>query len=204
MIKKLLKVVCFIIGFTILQYLAVVLVSIVTSLVYQGDIDSFLVSNTFYNITLLTSIAFTLTFIFMLSKKVKYEKISCKHLLICLGLGITFSLIFHLIRHFFFPVPKENFNILLILATGILGPILEEIMFRGLIYDYLKEEDKKQSMILTTVLFALSHTGIINILYAFVLGIILIYLKEHYKSLKAPIFFHIGVNVIAILFTNFI
>lgn len=204
MIKRLLKVVGFIIGFTLIQYLLVLLVSIISSLIYKGDIDSFLISQTFYNITLITTILFTLFLIFILSKKVKFKKIKCKDIIICFGIGIIFSLVFHLIRDFFFPIEKEPFNILVIIATGILGPILEEIMFRGLIYEYLKEEDKKQAMILTTILFALSHTGIINVLYAFILGIILIYLKDKYKSINASISFHIGVNVIAILFTNLI
>lgn len=204
MIKKLLKVVSFIIGFTVLQYLLILLVSIITSFIYKGDIDSFLISKTFYNMTLITTILFTLLFIFILSKKVKLEKIKCKDIFMCLGLGIIFSLLFHIIRNFFFPMNKEPFNILIIISTGVLGPILEEIMFRGLIYEYLKEENKKQAMILTTILFALSHTGIINILYALILGIILIYLKDKYKTINAPISFHIGVNVIAILFTNLI
>ena len=204
MIKKLLKVVGFIIVFTLLQYFTISFVSIIASLICKKDIDSFLASNSFYNITLITSILFTLICIFILSKRVKYEELSYKKILICLLLGILFAFCFHLIKYLFFKVEPENFNVLLILSTGILGPILEEIMFRGLIYNYLKEENKKQGMLLTTLLFALSHNGISNILYAFILGIILIYLQEHYKSLKAPISFHIGVNTMAILFTCFI
>lgn len=204
MIKKLLKVVGFIVGITVLQYLLIVIISIISSFIYDGNIDSFLTSKTFYNITLVTSIVFTLSFIFILSKNVKFKKINCKNILICLGFGLIFSLIFHMLRNFFFPMEKENFNILIIISTGILGPILEEIMFRELIYNYLKKEDKRQARIFTTVLFALSHTGIINILYASILGIILIYLKDKYKSINEPISFHIGVNMMAILFTNLI
>ena len=204
MIKKLLKVVCFIIVFTLLQYFAISLVGMIFSFIYRKDIDVFLTSNIFYNITLITSILFTLLCIFILSKRVKFEKLSYKKILLCFFIGLLFAFGFHLIKYLFFHVDKENFNILLILSTGILGPILEEMMFRGLIYNYLKEENQKQGMLLTTLLFALSHTGLFNMLYAFILGIILIYLKERYTSLKAPISFHIGVNTMAILFTFFI
>jgi len=204
MIKKFIKAVGFILLFTIFQYLTVLLVSIISSFIYKGDINVFLKSNTFYNITLITSILYASILILILFKKVKFKKIEIKKILICLILGISFSLIFHIIRNFLFPIQKENFNILIIISTGILGPILEEIMYRELIYNYLKEENKKQAMVLTTVIFALSHTGIINILYALVLGIILIYLKDKYKSINAPIVFHIAVNIVAILFTNLI
>ena len=90
------------------------------------------------------------------------------------------------------------------LMLGIILPQVVVPITEKNIYNYLKEENQKQGMLLTTLLFALSHTGLFNMLYAFILGIILIYLKERYTSLKAPISFHIGVNTMAILFTFFI
>ena len=62
----------------------------------------------------------------------------------------------------------------------------------------------KTSMILTSLIFALFHTNIVNALYAFIVSFVLINLYEKYKSLKAPIIMHITLNTTIILMLNLI
>ena len=91
--------------------------------------------------------------------------------------------------------------IIQIISSGICGPIIEELIFRGIIYNKLKEFNKKKfSIILTSVIFGLIHGNIINSIYAFIVSFILIKLYDKYKTLKAPILMHIFLNTTIIIF----
>ena len=40
-------------------------------------------------------------------------------------------------------------------------------------------------------------------IYAFLIGILLVYLYERFQTLKAPILFHMAANLTSVLFTEF-
>ena len=86
--------------------------------------------------------------------------------------------------------------IVTIISSGILGPVLEELLFRGIVYNKLLEfNNHKKSCIITSVIFSLMHfPNLITMIYTFVLSFIMIYLYDKHKSLVAPIIFHIGIN----------
>ena len=87
-----------------------------------------------------------------------------------------------------------------LLTSGIGGPILEELVFRGIVYNQLKSFNKPMTaIILTSLIFGLIHNSIINAVYAFGVSFILIYLYEKYKTIKAPILMHIFLNSTIIL-----
>ena len=100
----------------------------------------------------------------------------------------------------------DNYNIssiplyIQIITSGIIGPILEELLFRGVIYNKLKEFDLSKAKIYTSILFSLFHfPNIITVIYTFILSFIMIHLYEKYKTLKANILFHIVINITAII-----
>ena len=69
-------------------------------------------------------------------------------------------------------IPTINIYIALF-GSVIIGPILEELVFRYLIYNNLNKFNKKNtSIILSSIIFALVHNGFINIVYAFIIGTI--------------------------------
>ena len=86
--------------------------------------------------------------------------------------------------------------IVTIISSGIIGPILEELLFRGIVYNKLLAfNSHKKACIITSVMFSLMHfPNIITMFYTFVLSFIMIYLYDKYKSLHAPIIFHIAIN----------
>ena len=122
--------------------------------------------------------------------------------------GITISLIYNItlynlnnVLHFtnIFELSKLPIIVQLI-SSGICGPILEELIFRGIVYNKLKTFNKPMTaIILTSVIFGLIHTNIINGIYAFGVSFILIYLYENYKTIKAPILMHIFLNSTIVL-----
>lgn len=90
--------------------------------------------------------------------------------------------------------------LLLLLSSGIIGPILEELLFRGILYDRLKKNVPYASAgIWTTVIFALCHGSILQIIYAVVLGSYFLYCYLHYDHLSASIYAHIATNVVVTL-----
>ncbi|MEI3529835.1 MAG: CPBP family intramembrane glutamic endopeptidase [Bacilli bacterium] len=92
-----------------------------------------------------------------------------------------------------------------IICSGLLGPIMEEYLFRGIIYNKLKAfNSEKISMFLTALIFSLLHGNIFNIINAFLLNYILIFVYRKYHTLLAPIILHITVNTTVVFIINII
>lgn len=82
------------------------------------------------------------------------------------------------------------------LATVLMAPVLEEVVFRGLIYKRLKTGmPVVVAAIISSVVFGLMHGTIIWGMYAFVLGVVLIIVYERFHSLLANILLHMGFNL---------
>jgi len=88
-----------------------------------------------------------------------------------------------------------------ILATGFIGPILEEYLFRGIVYGkFLNIFKDNVAFYLSIVVFAIFHTGgIFQILFASVIGYYLTYIYRKYHDIKISIMAHIIVNTTSIL-----
>lgn len=95
-------------------------------------------------------------------------------------------------------------NVLLeIVCLGVLTPIVEELIFRGLMYTQLTEfMKKKHAVIVAALLFGLYHGNLLQAVYAFGLGLLMIYVYERFRTLLAPILFHIGANVFSLLISE--
>lgn len=97
----------------------------------------------------------------------------------------------------------KNMWLILIISSGIVGPILEELLFRGIVYNDLKKfNTNKVSIILCTIIFALFHDSVSQIIYAFLIGLILIKLYNKTNNLSYSIVFHIISNSIVVLVNN--
>ena len=134
----------------------------------------------------------------------KKIKISYFNLII---LGVILSLIYNIFAYYLNFLLKtslfDNNNNLIItlISAGLIGPIIEELMFRGIIYNELKSKYKNMKAILiTTIFFAIIHFNIIQTLYALAIGFILIFVYEKYKNIKAPIILHMASNITTTLF----
>lgn len=82
------------------------------------------------------------------------------------------------------------------LLVVILGPIGEEILFRGMIYTSLRQRrGKLASLILSSIFFALVHGQFIHLFPIFLIALILAYLYEHTNSIVSSITLHVSVNL---------
>lgn len=85
--------------------------------------------------------------------------------------------------------------IILLITVGVLGPIFEEILFRGIVFRELKLFCKPTlALIIQAVIFGVYHMNPVQSSYAIVLGLIMGFVYEKTKSLIVPILFHIAIN----------
>lgn len=90
-----------------------------------------------------------------------------------------------------------------IVGIGILIPLMEELLFRGMIYKrFRKQSSFSVAAIGTAVLFALMHTDMIQMLNAVAFGVLLAYVYEKYGSFKAPAVLHMAANLVALIGTK--
>lgn len=85
-----------------------------------------------------------------------------------------------------------------ILCYGLITPVAEEILFRGIIYNYMKRFlNVKTALIFSAAIFGLYHLNTVQMLYAFIMGCFIAYAYEYFGSFIAPVCMHIAANVIA-------
>ena len=92
------------------------------------------------------------------------------------------------------PLINEPLYIDVIMAVFV-APILEEIVFRGVIMNNLRKYGIRAAIIINSLLFGLSHYNVEMIIPAFLTGIIFSYVACKY-SIKYSILIHFFINVI--------
>ena len=149
-----------------------------------------------------------LSFILLLplfKKKCNINKFSfnLKNIILLILLGVGFGLTYNLVLlnlNKLFPFTTifegNNSTILITLITsGLIGPIMEELVFRNIVYERLKKIVKPfVAIILTGLLFGLLHGNLIQFIYAFLFNFVLIFVYEKHKSIYAPIIVHVSAN----------
>lgn len=86
---------------------------------------------------------------------------------------------------------------LLTLLGGVVAPIKEEMLFRGLIYPPLREaHGKGRGILLTAIFFAMLHFDIIRFLPLFLGGIVLTWLYERSSSIWPSVVAHGTWNIL--------
>lgn len=90
-----------------------------------------------------------------------------------------------------------------ILCLGIVTPIMEEYIFRGLIFKRLRNRfSVRRAIVSSALFFGIYHGNLVQMIYGTLSGILLAYLYEKYGSLKAPILAHMLMNTVACILTE--
>jgi len=90
-----------------------------------------------------------------------------------------------------------------LIGIGIIVPFMEEVLFRGLVYKRLKEYTGNDwtAILAAAALFAVYHGNLTQMLFAFPMAFILIFIYRKWDTLWAPVIFHAAVNISSILLT---
>lgn len=90
-----------------------------------------------------------------------------------------------------------------LLVVGILVPISEDILFRGLIFKRLTGVMKPVvAMVVSALIFGIYHANVVQGLYAFCLGMVIAACYWKFQNLWAPICMHIVANTVSVCITE--
>lgn len=135
-----------------------------------------------------------------------------KYWLVCIGMGVSLSLFF---TAFVTILPdriagayRAGANApagagdrgLLLLMLLVLGPVTEEVLFRGYMLDRLLTGfDEKKAIWITAGIFAFCHLSPLWMLYSFPVGLLLSRLAIKKDNVFYPVLVHIGFNLPAVM-----
>lgn len=103
------------------------------------------------------------------------------------------------------PLPLTNgwWLALNLVLLAVVPAIVEELLFRGIIYNGLKQYGKKTAIIVSAVLFALIHGNVDQTVYPILFGIILAYIVYKTDNIVYAMIAHFVNNAIVLVF-NFV
>lgn len=85
-----------------------------------------------------------------------------------------------------------------LLCYGIITPLAEELLFRGILYHELKKNSKlTTAMLVSSLLFGLYHLNPVQGTYGFLMGLLIAYLYEYFGSFLWPVLIHMLANILA-------
>lgn len=148
--------------------------------------------------------------VFMLDKY--FKSINYKELILPLALGIVATvgvsriilmLPFDNIIGSYSQI-KEGYQVgsiwMQFLTLGILAPVTEELLFRGLVYKRLKTYyDWITAAYISGIIFGIAHLNLVQGIYGFIMGIVFSFIYEKYKNIVAPIIMHMAANIVVVL-----
>ncbi|MGN1170712.1 MAG: lysostaphin resistance A-like protein, partial [Lachnospiraceae bacterium] len=123
-----------------------------------------------------------------------------------LGINILFSLL-HVteLSESFAHVAGQQYLVPVwqgLLLFGVISPLAEELVFRGVIYNRLKRYFPVWIAILTSAfLFGGYHGNIVQGIYGFLMGTVIVWLYELTGNFRVPVVFHSLANISVFLIT---
>ena len=137
---------------------------------------------------------------------------SPKSILAVLGfvIGLFFAInAFLILVDWFLPSLMDSYNelvemsgvitnpVVTLIYGIILGPILEELCFRGVMYSLLEKSGVKVFwvILIQSLFFGAIHLVLVQVIYAAILGMFLGYLRYRYRSITITVLMHILFNL---------
>ena len=86
---------------------------------------------------------------------------------------------------------------------GIVSPIAEEIVFRGIVYNRLRKRFPFIiAFVMSALLFGVYHGNMVQAVYGFILGLVITWVYERYGSFLMPLLVHAVANVAVYIVMN--
>lgn len=87
-----------------------------------------------------------------------------------------------------------------VLGVGILVPIVEELLYRGIVYGRLSDWiGIPGAAVISTLIFGGLHMNVVQLLYAGLMGLLLVFFLEKTHNLYGAVLGHIGANLLTVL-----
>lgn len=86
-----------------------------------------------------------------------------------------------------------------IVMLGVVTPMAEELLFRGLVYKRLKiYYDVTIAAYISAIIFGVAHFNLVQGIYAFVMGIVFTFIYEKMENIYVPMIIHVAANLMAV------
>ncbi len=90
-----------------------------------------------------------------------------------------------------------------LLCYGVISPLSEELLFRGIVYGHLRELlGPAAAVFFSAVLFGVYHGNLVQGIYAFVLGAFIAYAYEYFGEFFVPVVLHMLANLLVFCFSS--
>lgn len=90
--------------------------------------------------------------------------------------------------------------ILVVIRTVILAPVVEELIFRGLIYNRIKGYiGFWPAAIISAAIFGIYHLNLAQGIYAFLFGILFCLIYRRFENLLSCVFMHAAANLLSVI-----
>lgn len=132
----------------------------------------------------------------------------------CIGMGMVsgiiysmYSLVLNMLR---IKIPKPDFTfpnqtvylILFLIYVCLVGPILEEIIFRGFILKSMKKYGNLTAIIISAILFSMFHLNLVQFVNPLLIGIIFGFMAIKSESIFPSMIAHIFNNTITFIMSG--
>lgn len=108
--------------------------------------------------------------------------------------------------HFFFQLTIEDLgessmflsstNLWFLFTSCIFKPFIEELFFRGFLYNFYKKKGIRKALIISSILFSVLHLDLYRIIILFIVGVFLALLYEITQCFWIPVLIHGSGNAI--------
>ena len=89
-----------------------------------------------------------------------------------------------------------------LIAYGVISPVAEELLFRGVIHNYLRRFiNPKMTMLLSSALFGIYHMNFVQGMYGFLMGCLIAYAYEFFGDFKMAVAVHGVSNILVYCLT---
>ncbi len=124
--------------------------------------------------------------------------IACNYLIVFTGLTEISAGYKHVSDIFY-----NNRLLIEIITLCVIGPMVEELVYRGFVYQRLRYKGgRSMAVLLSALLFGALHFNLVQGVYAFTLGLLLAYIGEQTGSLVTAAAAHMAANLASVLWTE--
>lgn len=94
----------------------------------------------------------------------------------------------------------QESGLIVLIATLIAAPVMEELIFRGLCYGRIRQfAGKGMTILLSALLFGLYHMNLVQFVYASLMGSFFAAIYERYRDIRLSMAAHFGANLCAVV-----
>ena len=134
----------------------------------------------------------------------------------CILLGISSSLFFNVLLSLtgftgssdsYEKIAEKQFALPLslgIILYGLVAPIAEEVVFRGLVYNRLRRNGLNTmiAILISSLFFGLYHFNVVQAVYGTLMGLLIVWIYERYGGFIYPVIIHVSANIVIYIISS--